>query len=98
MIYIAPKKRAIPQQVRRDVAMRAGADGIGQYPARCAYCGKPGVIHWMTRCWVYFRDLELDHLIPESRGGQAVSENIVLACRWCNRSRSFRHALQVRFQ
>jgi 5-methylcytosine-specific restriction endonuclease McrA len=90
MVYIAPVKKAIPQEVRRAVARRAGATGQGKYVIGCCYCGKRGEIHWMTRCWVYFRDLDLDHVIPESRGGVACDDNIVLACTRCNRSKGFR--------
>lgn len=89
MIYIAPKKRAIPQAVRRAVALRYGPPDHG-VQAYCAYCGRGGLIFWMSASWVYFRGLELDHVIPESRGGQAVAENVVLACQFCNRSKGFR--------
>jgi 5-methylcytosine-specific restriction endonuclease McrA len=90
MIYIAPKKRAIPEAVRRAVAQRAGALGIGNWTASCHYCHAGGTIHWMTRCWVYFAGLELDHVVPEHRGGQATEDNIVLACQHCNRSKGYR--------
>lgn len=95
MIYIAPKKHAVPQATRRAVALAAGAAGLGRWPASCHYCGRRGVICWMTRAWVYFQDLELDHLIPEFRGGQATPDNIVLACQRCNRSKGFRRTAQA---
>jgi 5-methylcytosine-specific restriction endonuclease McrA len=43
-------------------------------PACCAHCGAR-------------EQLTNDHLIPRSRGGDHVSENVVLACRTCNSSR-----------
>jgi hypothetical protein len=43
---------------------------------------------------VYF-SLELDHCEPESAAGQAVTENIVLACRTCNRSKGTRSFADV---
>jgi 5-methylcytosine-specific restriction endonuclease McrA len=42
--------------------------------AHCGYCGI-----WLHRC-----DATLDHLIPISRGGPDVVENVVTACRDCN--------------
>lgn len=41
---------------------------------RCQYCGgEPGV-----------RDLNVDHVLPRSRGGRDSWENLVIACRGCN--------------
>ncbi len=41
---------------------------------QCQYCGRrPGV-----------RDLNLDHVIPRSRGGRESWENLVVSCRGCN--------------
>lgn len=41
----------------------------------CAYCGERG------------RKLECDHVIPVSRGGSNDLDNLVTACRPCNRSK-----------
>jgi 5-methylcytosine-specific restriction endonuclease McrA len=43
----------------------------------CYYCGKK------------FRpiDLTMDHLVPLSRGGRSVKNNLVTACRECNASK-----------
>lgn len=30
---------------------------------------------------------EIDHVLPESRGGEATLKNLKLACRWCNRTK-----------
>lgn len=38
----------------------------------CQYCGKRG------------GDLTVDHVLPKSRGGRTVWENLVAACRSCN--------------
>jgi 5-methylcytosine-specific restriction endonuclease McrA len=46
---------------------------------RCAYCGKPHLEH--------VEELTMDHVIPLSRGGANTIENIVPACRACNRSK-----------
>jgi 5-methylcytosine-specific restriction endonuclease McrA len=41
---------------------------------RCQYCGRePGV-----------RDLNVDHVVPRSRGGRDSWDNLVIACRPCN--------------
>jgi 5-methylcytosine-specific restriction endonuclease McrA len=85
----AYKKKAIPCAVRREVAARAGAAPFGRYPCACHYCDEPGTIYWPTRSWVTF-SLELDHVLPEFHGGAGTAENIVLACRTCNRSRGHR--------
>lgn len=47
---------------------------------RCQYCGKRGTQF----------DLTLDHLIPRSRGGQSVPENLVASCKECNQRKSDR--------
>ncbi len=41
---------------------------------RCQYCGRRGTAF----------DLTLDHIMPKSRGGRTVAENLVAACRICN--------------
>jgi len=41
---------------------------------RCQYCGRRGTPF----------DLTLDHIIPRSRGGQTVAENLCVACKECN--------------
>jgi 5-methylcytosine-specific restriction endonuclease McrA len=41
---------------------------------QCQYCGtEPGV-----------RELNVDHVLPRSRGGRDVWENLVISCRSCN--------------
>ncbi len=40
----------------------------------CQYCG----------CQPHPRDLNLDHVIPRSRGGESTWENLVASCRRCN--------------
>jgi 5-methylcytosine-specific restriction endonuclease McrA len=41
---------------------------------RCQYCGKqPGT-----------RELNVDHVLPRSRGGRETWENLVISCRGCN--------------
>src|SRR5712691_5452039 len=42
---------------------------------RCAICGKQ-------------HDLEIDHIIPVTRGGLASLSNLQVLCSWCNRAKS----------
>jgi len=82
------KKTAIPMATRREIARRHGLDGIGNIEAQCHWCGKVGRVCWVNASWVHFSGLELDHIVPESRGGDHSPDNIVLACRSCNRRRN----------
>lgn len=52
----------------------------------CQYCGEP------------FRtsDLTFDHVIPRSKGGRTVWENIVTACECCNRTKGNRLPADVK--
>lgn len=42
----------------------------------CAYCGEAP------------ERLEMDHIVPVSRGGETVAENLTPACGGCNRSKA----------
>ena len=46
----------------------------------CQYCHRP----------VGRREVTYDHILPRSRGGQTLWENIVLACRPCNQKKGNR--------
>lgn len=87
------KKRAIPSATRMAVAERHGVEPGGVGTAQCAYCDFVGNITWYRRrdgrpsTWVHFQYLELDHVYPESKGGGNGPDNIVLACRPCNRAK-----------
>lgn len=86
------KKRAIPCSVRRDVAVKYGCPPGGDVIVPCHYCGAPDTIHWprlyggRPGAWVAFGH-EMDHAVPEFHGGSSTADNIVLACRPCNRSK-----------
>lgn len=47
----------------------------------CAYCGSSGVLHW-------------EHIIPASRGGPDVIDNMVRACAPCNLAKGSRDPYQ----
>lgn len=48
---------------------------------RCAYCG-------ISIYWGVFRDVHIDHIQPLSKGGTNWPDNITLACKSCNCSKS----------
>lgn len=48
----------------------------------CVWCGREP---WRA-------DLTLEHLLPRSRGGRSTPENLLVACRTCNRRRGSRPA------
>ncbi len=45
---------------------------LEKWERKCAYCGKMGV------------KLEIEHIIPQSRGGSNRVDNLTLSCRKCN--------------
>ena len=50
---------------------------LERYGGKCAYCGSSS-------------EIQMDHIIPVKMGGTHTSDNIVPACRPCNRSKSGR--------
>lgn len=58
----------VPKAVQRKISRRALFARDGW---RCQYCGSDG-------------KLTLDHVVPRSRGGQSVWENVVASCAPCN--------------
>ena len=59
----------VPRTVKRKISRRALFARDGW---RCAYCGTGA------------GRLTLDHVVPRSRGGESVWENVVTACAPCN--------------
>ena len=53
---------------------------------RCQYCGRRGTAF----------DLTLDHILPKSRGGRTLAENLVTACRVCNNRKGDRTPEEAR--
>lgn len=96
------KKSAIPERVRREVARREGAVPGETVEASCHYCPATGTIYWprlgngKPGSWVSFSGLELDHVLAEFAGGEAVADNIVLACQPCNRSKGHGNVTEFR--
>ena len=81
------KKATIPGFVRVHLAKQYGCILGERCPAWCVYCGASGEVIWWSGQWVTFDQLEMDHIFPEFLGGAMSVENIVLACRKCNRSK-----------
>ena len=57
--------------LRRDVTERAGG--------RCEYCLFPSDSAFLT--------FEIEHIVAEKHGGATASENLALACPFCNRAK-----------
>jgi 5-methylcytosine-specific restriction endonuclease McrA len=55
---------------------------LEKWGRRCAYCGLAGV------------PLEVEHIVPRSRGGSNRVSNLTLACKPCNQSKGGRTALE----
>lgn len=94
-VAIAPpyKKKAIPGWVKVGVAMRAGARPGATTVAYCAYCPAVGTIWWPLTytgkigTHMVMDVLEFDHIYPEKLGGESHPDNMVPACRPCNRAK-----------
>jgi 5-methylcytosine-specific restriction endonuclease McrA len=69
----------VPRSVKRRISRRALFARDGW---RCQYCGSTG-------------KLTLDHVVPRSRGGDSVWENVVTACAPCNLRKGDRSLEQV---
>lgn len=88
------RKKAIPAASRREIALRHGCKP-GQIVEVNCKCGSKGCIAWDIRGrqklgYVQFSNMEIDHVIPEFRGGSSRSANLQLLCRKCNRTKGYR--------
>jgi len=59
----------ISKKLRQQIAQQA------QY--RCGYCLSPEILTGAA--------MEIDHLVPETRGGLTQEDNLWLACHTCNK-------------
>ena len=73
----------VPRSVKRRISRRALFARDGW---RCVYCGSSG------------GRLTLDHVVPRSKGGESVWENVVTACAPCNLRKGDRSLEQVGMQ
>lgn len=49
-----------------------------KYDGHCAYCGRK----------ITFKDMDVDHIKPKSRGGSSELSNLNPSCRQCNRMKA----------
>jgi hypothetical protein len=90
------RKATIPGRVKAAVVAALGAKPGTTTPVRCHYCGAAGEVWWpltstgKVGAHMVTTPLEFDHVIPEIAGGPTSPENLVLACRRCNRSKGWR--------
>jgi hypothetical protein len=61
-------KKYVPARLRRQVAQDARR--------RCGYC--------LTAEQIIGRPMNIDHIVPEAKGGSTARDNLWLACRRCN--------------
>jgi 5-methylcytosine-specific restriction endonuclease McrA len=73
----------VPRAVQRKISRRALFARDGW---RCVYCGSGG------------GRLTLDHVVPRSRGGESVWENVVTACAPCNHRKGNRTLEEARME
>jgi 5-methylcytosine-specific restriction endonuclease McrA len=73
----------VPRAVKRKISRRALFARDGW---RCVYCGNGG------------SRLTLDHVVPRSRGGESVWENVVTACAPCNHRKGNRTLEEARME
>lgn len=88
----ASRKIPIPQAIRRELARKYGCMPGETKKCECYYCGTQGTIYWHKTTkgepssFVSF-SLEIDHLVSENNNGTSTCDNLVLACRECNREK-----------
>lgn len=85
------KRPQMPARRKRELARRYGCERGTSCDAACYWCGEVIKITW--RNWALdpeFAPLTMDHVLPLSRGGTHDLDNLVLACGFCNSSRSAR--------
>lgn len=67
---------------RRRLSARERKHFYDMFNGRCAYCGTA----------VTFRGMQIDHKKPLANGGEDIPENMLPACRSCNK---YKHTLDV---
>ena len=69
------KRQAREKEIINTLTFNEWLEILKKYHWKCAYCGKE---------FDLFNRPERDHIIPISKGGNNIKENIVPACRSCN--------------
>lgn len=70
------KRRVRGREIINTLTAQEWQDILKQYNHKCAYCGKD--------LFNLFAKPEKDHVIPISKGGDNIKENVVPACQSCN--------------
>ena len=73
----------VPRAVQRKISRRAL---FARDNWRCVYCGSSG------------GRLTLDHVLPRSRGGESIWENVVTSCAPCNHRKGNRTVEEARME
>ena len=73
----------VPRAVQRKISRRAL---FARDNWRCVYCGSSG------------GRLTLDHVVPRSRGGESIWENVVTSCAPCNHKKGNRTVEEARME
>ncbi len=73
----------VPRAVQRKISRRAL---FARDNWRCVYCGSTG------------GRLTLDHVVPRSRGGESIWENVVTSCAPCNHRKGNRTVEEARME
>jgi 5-methylcytosine-specific restriction endonuclease McrA len=73
----------VPRAIQRKISRRALFARDGW---RCAYCGTAS------------SRLTLDHVVPRSKGGESIWENVVAACAPCNHRKGDRTVEEARME
>lgn len=87
------KKKAIPAASKIQVAYRIGCEPGQSSPIECTYCMAEGELWWPLTYTgkvgghMIAKGFEFDHVYPESKGGSSEPDNLVIACRACNRAK-----------
>lgn len=95
------RRKSIPIKIKTEVIKKCGANPkcfyCGKKGSVSSRYGKPVVIEkepykkWINEYdgtyILSHRAMEFDHVIPISGDGKNIVENIVISCRFCNRSK-----------
>lgn len=74
--YVAAKKE---KASRSSLPARVRFEVLKRDAFRCQYCGKQAGGG---------AELEIDHIVPISKGGTSDKENLITACKECNNGKS----------
>lgn len=81
-------KALIKIKVRQELAAKYGITKDNpQAEVKCAYCDAKTIVARRPSGGILFGGFEIDHIIPESRGGTTEADNLQLCCKTCNRSK-----------